>query len=70
MVYASSRNGVIEIAKGEGVDVSKRMEAGEPEDISESRLKEEAGISNTAESTSAGASARGGFARPKRPGKR
>lgn len=69
MVYASSRNGVIEVAKGEGVVVSKRLEAGDPEDITEQRLRDEAGVSSTGGDTAA-ASSRQGFARPKRPGKR
>lgn len=67
MMYASSRNGVIEIAKGEGIAVSKRLEAGAPDEISERRLQDEVGLNVAEETTS---SSRQGFSRPKRPGKR
>lgn len=63
MVYASSRNNVVSLAKENGLEVSKRIEAGEPEDITESRLKEEMDPKVEVETKS-------GFARPKRPGRR
>ena len=66
MVYASSRSGVLEAAKSAGVDVSKRLEAGDPTEVTEQRLNDEAGVSGAAD---AGA-AKSGFARPKRPGRR
>ncbi|ETN39126.1 uncharacterized protein HMPREF1541_05349 [Cyphellophora europaea CBS 101466] len=66
MVYASSRSGVLDAAKSGGVEVSKRLEAGDPEEITEQRLNDEAGVSGGAD---AGA-AKSGFARPKRPGRR
>lgn len=63
MVYASSRNNIVSLAKDEGLDVSKRIEAGEPDDITESRLREEMEPKVEAETKQ-------GFARPKRPGRR
>ena len=68
MVAASSRSGVIEIAKANGIVVSKRIEASEVEDVTAARIREELG-SETEGSEPAGA-ARQGFARPKRPGRR
>lgn len=66
MVYASSRSGVLEAAKAEGVCVSKRLEAGDPEEITEQKLNDEIGVDAANE---AGAT-KSGFARPKRPGRR
>lgn len=63
MIYASSRNNIVSLAKEEGFEVSKRIEAGEPEDVTESRLKEEMEPKVEAETKQA-------FARPKRPGRR
>jgi twinfilin-like protein len=80
MVYASSRRSVQYIAKEEGVDVLKTLEAGDPEDLDGGRIRDEvnalgaedgdesAPASGTATPTTA--AGRGGFARPKRPGKR
>ena len=69
MLYASSRNGVLEVAKAEGVVVGKRLEAGDPEEISTQRLSEEVGGGKGA-AAEEGASGAKGFARPKRPGRR
>ena len=66
MLYASSRNGVLEIAKGEGVVVGKRIEAGDPEEVGVERLAEEVGtkaVDNAGQSKQA-------FSKPKRPGRR
>ena len=68
MVAASSRSGVIETAKANGITVSKRIEASEVEDVTAARIKEELG-GGTEGSEPAGA-AKQGFARPKRPGRR
>ncbi|RMZ83043.1 hypothetical protein DV738_g1317, partial [Chaetothyriales sp. CBS 135597] len=43
MMYASSRNGVIETAKAEGVAIAKRLEL-DADDITADRLAEEAGV--------------------------
>lgn len=80
MIYASSRKGVLTIAKQEGVNVVKNLEAGDPDDLSGGRIQDEVAIhlgtlddgdsqpgSGTA-TPSGGRSS--GFARPKRPGKR
>lgn len=71
MIFASSRNGVLLVAKTEGVDVAKKIEAGAPDEVDEDRLVDEmkpvGGDSGT--STPTGAS-RQGFARPKRPGRK
>ena len=66
MLYASSRNGVLEIAKGEGVVVGKRIEAGDPDEVGVERLAEEVG---TKAADNAGQS-KHGFSKPKRPGRR
>lgn len=65
MLYASSRAFVLQIAKAEGVVVNKRIEAGSPEEVGEDRLKDE--VEPKAEE---GPPKSGGFARPKRPGRR
>ena len=71
MLYASSRNGALLIAKAEGVEVSKRIEAGAPDELDEHRLSGEIKSSETEDSSGPSAgTARQGFARPKRPGKR
>ncbi|RMZ80928.1 hypothetical protein DV737_g2722, partial [Chaetothyriales sp. CBS 132003] len=79
MMYASSRNGVIETAKAEGVAVAKRLEL-DADDITADRLAEEAGVVASSNNKTGSAGARGaagggssggaGFARPKRPGRR
>ena len=63
MVYASSRNSVVQLAKEEGSEVNKRIEVGGPEEVTETSLKEE--VMPRAENE-----AKQGFARPKRPGRR
>jgi len=67
MLYASCRAGLLELAKGEGVVVAKRIEIGEPSEIGADRLKEELEAPK-AEDSNGGA--RQGFARPKRPGRK
>ena len=69
MVYASSRSGVLEAAKSEGVEISKRLEAGVPDEITEQRLNEEVSAAG-GEAESGTSTPRGGFSRPKRPGRR
>jgi len=84
MVHASSRLGVVKIAKGQGIEVLKTLEAGEPDELKE-RIGEEVrelnvaagglagGLGDDGEDSAPGsgtATPRGGFARPKRPGKR
>ncbi|KAK5558595.1 Twinfilin-1 [Exophiala xenobiotica] len=83
MVYAGSRRGLLHIAEGEGVKVLKRLEAGDPDEGS-ARLEEEVrelvkesgaagGDAAEGEDSAPGsgtATPRGGFARPKRPGRR
>ena len=66
MLYASSRNGVLEIAKGEGVVVGKRLEAGDAAEVGVERLSEEVGPKAD---ENAGQSKQG-FSKPKRPGRR
>ncbi len=76
MLYASSRANVVQVARDEGVEVSKRIEIGAPDEIGEDRLEEEVapsgggggGAAAAAEDNKSGT--RQGFARPKRPGKR
>ncbi|KAL9111275.1 MAG: hypothetical protein Q9227_004354 [Pyrenula ochraceoflavens] len=63
MVYASSRNSVVQLAKDEDVEVSKRIEVGGPEDVTETSLRDE--VMPKAETET-----KQGFARPKRPGRR
>jgi twinfilin-like protein len=80
MVYAGTRRGAVHIAKGEGVDVLKTLEAGDPEDLGSGRIKEEvaalAGAGEDGDESAPGSGTAtptpraGGFARPKRPGKR
>lgn len=66
MVYASSRAFVPLIAKDLGVDVVKRLEFGSPEEVTAEALREVVEPKGEEPSGRAG----GGFARPKRPGKR
>ena len=70
MLYASSRSGVLLVAKNEGVEVAKKLEAGGPDELDAARLSEEIKPAEVEErsSTPAG-SGRQGFARPKRPGR-
>ena len=72
MLYASSRSSVLDAARGEGVEIGKRLEIGEPGEIGAQRFREEledAGNGGTGGGEEGGVG-RGGFARPKRPGKR
>lgn len=66
MVYASSRAFVPLIAKDQGVEVAKRLEFGTPEEVTAEVLKEAVDPKSEEPSGRSG----GGFARPKRPGKR
>ncbi|KAJ9607267.1 Twinfilin-1 [Cladophialophora chaetospira] len=85
MIHASSRLGMTKLAGWEGVEIVKRLEAGDPEELGGGRLEEEVralsaaagvtgGVVGGGEDGSAPGSGtgtpRGGFARPKRPGKR
>jgi len=65
MLFASSRLNILLIAKDEGVAVAKRLEASDPEDVSEEMLRAEA-VAQKAEA----ADEKKGFSRPKRPGRR
>lgn len=67
MVYASARASVLQVAKTEGVNVTKRLEAGDVDEITEARLADEVGVTSAAQEPAA---SKQGFARPKRPGKR
>lgn len=84
MIYASSRRGLLHIAEGEGVKVLKRLEAGDPDEL-EGRLEEEVrglstvgageggdddGAAAPAPGSGTATPRGGGFARPKRPGRR
>lgn len=82
MVYASSRRGLLHTAEGEGVKVLKRLEAGDPDEL-DGRLEEEvrglsvgAGdgddgdVATSAPGSGTATPRGGGFARPKRPGRR
>ena len=64
-MYASSSRSVQELARSEGLEVAKRLEAGGPEEVTEERLRDE--VQPKAEEAGAG---RQGFARPKRPGRK
>lgn len=65
MVYASSKRSVLEVARLEGVEVAKRIEASGPEEVTAEMLREE--VQPKGDNTAGG---KQGFARPKRPGKR
>jgi len=65
MVYASSKRSVLEVARLEGVEVAKSLEASGPEEVTASMLREE--VQPKSDGATAG---KQGFARPKRPGKR
>lgn len=67
MVYASTRASVLQLAKSEGVNVTKRLEAGDPDEVTEQRLADEAGLNSASLETGA---PKQGFAKPKRPGRR
>jgi twinfilin len=69
MVYASSRAGAVQVAQDKGVEVTKRIEIGDPDEIGAARLKEEAAVPG-AEEAGSGVDSRPAFSRPKRPGKR
>ena len=85
MIHASSRLGMTKLAGWEGVEIVKRLEAGDPDELGGGRLDEEVkalsaaagvtgGVVGAGDEGSAPGSGtgtpRGGFARPKRPGKR
>jgi twinfilin len=65
MLFASSRSNILLIAKDEGVEVAKRLEASDPDDVSEEVLRAEA-VAQNAEA----ADEKKAFSRPKRPGRR
>ncbi|EXJ61420.1 uncharacterized protein A1O5_11735 [Cladophialophora psammophila CBS 110553] len=86
MIHASSRLGMTKLAGWEGVEIVKRLEAGDPDELGGERLEHEVKALIAAVSVTGGvagveggdnsapesgtATPRGGFARPKRPGKR
>ncbi|KAF7504071.1 hypothetical protein GJ744_002836 [Endocarpon pusillum] len=72
MLYASSRASVVHVARDEGVEVTKRIEIGSPDEVVEERLNEETAPSGGAAAAEDGGSVavKPGFARPRRPGKR
>jgi twinfilin-like protein len=65
MVYATSKRSVLEVARLEGVEVAKRLEASGPEEVTAAMLQEE-----VQPASDGAAGGKQGFARPKRPGKR
>ena len=67
MIYASARASVLQAAKGEGVNVTKRLEQGDRDEVTVDRLASEVGIKSA---DAAEASTSRGFAKPKRPGRR
>ena len=70
MVYASfSRSVVTAVANEVGIQIAKKIEASDPDDITEDAVLDEMGqkVSGTPTSDTA---AGGAFARPKRPGRR
>lgn len=63
MLYAASRSNVVSLAQNEGgLKVSKRMEATNPEEVTEQAILDEFKIEEKVESK--------GFAKPKRPGRK
>jgi twinfilin len=70
MLYAASRQGVLAIAAEQGVKVMKRLEASDPDELSGSRLAEEAGGKDDAAADADTGASKAAFARPKRPGRR
>ncbi|KAI9658455.1 MAG: Twinfilin-1 [Alyxoria varia] len=70
MVYASFSRSVVTAAANEvGISVAKKMEASDPDEITEDAILDEMGQKASGTSTS-GTAAEGAFARPKRPGRR
>ncbi len=67
MVYASARASVLQLAKNEGVNVTKRLEQGDAGEVSEQRLADEVGLSSSAPEAT---TTKPGFSKPKRPGRR
>jgi twinfilin-like protein len=61
MVYASSRSQLVTLASNVGLDITKRLEASEPDEWSASTLASEFQEQKVESKT---------FARPKRPGRR
>lgn len=86
MLHASARLGVLKIVGSEGVEVLKKLEAGDPDELGGGRLEDEVkalaaaagvagglggeGDNEDSAPASGTATPRSGFARPKRPGKR
>jgi len=67
MLFAASRNQVIQYAQTEGgVTIAKRLEVTNPDEVTERVIQEEVGETGKEEVPAA----KSGFARPKRPGKR
>jgi twinfilin len=65
MLYASSRQSVLNIASSAGLEVTKKIEATDPSDISSDAVEDEFKEQPVAEQ----ASSRSAFAKPKRPGR-
>ncbi|ORY10458.1 twinfilin-1 [Clohesyomyces aquaticus] len=62
MLYAASRGNVIALAQQQGLSVAKRIEATNPEEVTEGVIREEFKTEQVEEKK--------GFAKPKRPGRR
>ena len=65
MVYASARAGVLQVIESEGLKITKRLEQGDTDEISEERLSQEVGLQANDSAT-----VKQAFAKPKRPGRR
>lgn len=64
MLYAASRNGIIhQVAPEAGITVTKKLEAGDPDEVTEAVVLEEVEGKEKVE-------VKKGFDRPKRPGRR
>ncbi|KAL9049834.1 MAG: hypothetical protein Q9162_007008, partial [Coniocarpon cinnabarinum] len=71
MTYAASKGSVLEMAASEaGVEVSKKMEISDVDEIDEAGVLRELEPEKPATGGGGGAATAGGFARPKRPGRR
>ena len=71
MVYASLSRSIMSAAASEAnLDISKRLEASEPDELTDDMFADSTGLTAKGGTSQQESSTKAGFARPKRPGRR
>lgn len=70
MLYASSRQSVLNVAQSIGLTVDKKLEATDTDDVTEKAIEDEFGVQQANESPAGALGTGRGFAKPKRPGRK